>query len=442
VFNPQELLFRSREKIAVLTPASTQFAVVSFEGPDEYSRAGGLAVRVRDLCETLEHEGFRTHLFFIGDPDLPSVEEKGNLILHRWSQWISAYHPGGVYDGEWGKLQDMAGSLPPFLIEGIIRPGTADGRVTVVMGEDWQTATAMIQLSQLAAAAGLAPAVIPVWTANNLYGFDQVDLPALDAATAILTVSRYMKHEMQQFGLTPLVTPNGISPSALVDVQPSDMRELRNAFGAEIALFKIGRYSPDKRWITALDAVALLKQAGARARILIRGDKLAYGQEVLARAAAQGLTVEHLTERYGSVADLAAAIASRPEADVLNLAAFLPDSLLPVIYAASDAVLANSGHEPFGLVGLEVMAAGGLAVVGSTGEDYAEPQRNAIVLDTNDPREIVVQLRRLQSAGDESVRIRQRGKETARGYIWPETIKELFAKLEFVALARGVEVPA
>jgi glycosyltransferase involved in cell wall biosynthesis len=433
----------------LLTPQNAQFAIVSFEGPDEYSRAGGLAVRVRDLCETLEREGFQTHLFFVGDPDLPSIEEWGNLVLHRWSQWVSAYHPGGVYDGEWGKLQDMAGSLPLFLVDGIIRPGLDHGRVTVVMGEDWQTAPTMVQLSQLVEAAGLAPAVIPVWTANNLYGFEQIDIPALDVATTVLTVSRYMKHEMQQYGLNPLVTPNGVSPSALVDVSPADSRQLRNsltpagrAFGEEIALFKIGRFSPDKRWIMALDAVALLKQAGAQARILMRGDKLAYGQEVLSHAAAQGLVVEHLTERYSGVAALAAAVASRPEADVLNLAAFLPDSLLPVIYSACDAVLANSGHEPFGLVGLEVMAAGGLAVVGSTGEDYAEPQRNAVVLDTDDPREIVVQLRRLNTASEETFQIRQRGKETARAYVWPQTIRELFAKLEYVALARGVEVPA
>src|SRR5947209_6672896 len=106
----------------VLTPQNTQVAIVSFEGPDEYARAGGLAVRVRDLCETLAAEDFRTHLFFIGDPRLPAVEERGNLALYRWSQWISAYHLGGVYDGEWGKLQDLTGSLPPFLIDGIIRP--------------------------------------------------------------------------------------------------------------------------------------------------------------------------------------------------------------------------------------------------------------------------------------------------------------------------------
>jgi hypothetical protein len=40
---------------------------------------------------------------------------------------------------------------------------------------------------------------------------------------------------------------------------------------------------------------------------------------------------------------------------------------------SADAVFANSGHEPFGLVGLETMAAGGVACTGCSGEDYAIP---------------------------------------------------------------------
>jgi hypothetical protein len=88
------------------------------------------------------------------------------------------------------------------------------------------------------------------------------------------------------------------------------------------------------------------------------------------------------------------------------------------------------------------MGAGGVALVGSTGEEYAEPDRNAVVLDTDDPREIVIQLQRLQRAPDAVKRLRRRAKETATEYVWPNVLRELFTKLEFVALARGVEVPS
>lgn len=426
--------------MARLTPGNTEFALIAFEGPDEYARAGGLAVRVRDLSETLAGQGFRTHLFFVGDPALPAVEERGNLVLHRWCQWISAYHAGSVYEDEWGKVDDMAGSLPPVLVNDIVRPAAANDKSVVLMAEDWHTARTVVNAAQHLGGAGLRHRVIPLWTANNLYGFHAVDFGALQYASAIATVSRFMKHRMFAYGINPLVTPNGISPSALVTVSRADRQRLRAAFRSQVALFKIGRFTPDKRWMMAIEAVALLKYAGIWSRILIRGDRSDYGHEVLDRARSLGLSIGVLSERYTTTRDLAAAIDARVE-DVLVLTSFLPDALVPVIYAAVDGVMANSGFEPFGLVGLEVMGAGGLAFVGSTGEDYAEPQRNAVVLDTDDPREIVVQLQMLLANPEEIDRLKRNGKKTAKDFLWPEVLRELLAKLEYVAFTRGVEVP-
>jgi glycosyltransferase involved in cell wall biosynthesis len=424
-----------------VSPENTEFAIVSFEGPDEYSRAGGLAVRVRDLAETLAALGFRTHLFFIGDPGLPAVETDGRLTLHRWGQWISAYHPGGVYDGEWNKMQDLSSSLPPVLANEIVRQAASIGRRTVVMGEDWQTVDTMINTAQAVAGAGLSGRCIPVWTANNVFGFDNIDWPVLTSAAQPMTVSRYMKHEMWRYGINPLVAPNGVAPAAIIDVPLGDTQSLRAALGGDIALFKIGRFTGDKGWHPALESVAILKSWGVRARILIRGDRSPYGREVLSRAKELGLSVSDLASRFENVEELADGISIHTEADVLNLTSFLPDSLVPPIYASVDGVLANSGHEPFGLVGLEVMGAGGLAFVGSTGEEYAVADSNAVVLDTGDPREIVVQLLRLRDDPDTAARLKHSAKETARSWIWPKVVPDLLAKLEYVALARGMEKP-
>ena len=84
-----------------LDPEGTVFVLLSFEGPDVYSRAGGLGVRVTGLSRTLARGGYLTYLYFCGDPDLPGEEsqEGGRLQLRRWCQWISAGHRGGVYDG-------------------------------------------------------------------------------------------------------------------------------------------------------------------------------------------------------------------------------------------------------------------------------------------------------------------------------------------------------
>ena len=85
-----------------LQPDQVEFVLLTFEGPDSYSKAGGLGVRVANLADTLASQGFSTHLIFIGGPDHPGREERmnGRLKYHRWCQWISQYHPLGVYDGE------------------------------------------------------------------------------------------------------------------------------------------------------------------------------------------------------------------------------------------------------------------------------------------------------------------------------------------------------
>ena len=131
----------------------------------------------------------------------------------------------------------------------------------------------------------------------------------------------------------------------------------------------------------------------------------------------QGLVVRHI-ESPSDVAGLARLLRESRDADVVNLLSFLNDPTLRAIYSGCDAVLANSGHEPFGLVGLEVMAAGGIPVTGSTGEDYAEAYRNAIVLETDDPLEIVSELSVLKQRPRLVAEMQKHGRSTAREYVW------------------------
>lgn len=70
--------------------------ILAFEGPDAYARAGGIASRLTGLVYALATVGFETHLWFVGDPDLPGHATHDGLRLHRWCQWISRYHPAGV----------------------------------------------------------------------------------------------------------------------------------------------------------------------------------------------------------------------------------------------------------------------------------------------------------------------------------------------------------
>jgi len=425
-----------------LDPVRTVFVILSFEGPDVYSQAGGLGVRVKGLSRGLARMGYTTYLYFCGDPDLPGEEEveDGRLHLRRWCQWISAQHRGGVYDGEEGKIRDWNYSLPSSLIENVIEPAVKAGQYVVILGEEWHTSWSMRLISDALYYRGIRDRVVMLWNANNTYGFDRIEWAALNLASTVTTVSRYMKFRMWDWGQNPIVIPNGIPPEAIIDADPAASARLRSAAAAEHMWFKIGRFDPDKRWLMAVSAAALLKRRGRSVKLLMRGGREPHGAEVIGHAINQGLVVRN-SASPANAAELVTLLTATNGTDIINLTTFLDDSLVPLMYSACDAVLANSGHEPFGLVGLEVMAAGGIAVTGATGEDYAEAYRNSVVVETDDPVEIVTELAALKEKPRLAAHLRRRGRVTARDYLWPKVIGQLMLRIDFAAERQAVSRP-
>jgi len=417
-----------------------QFAMLSLEGPDLYSSAGGLGVRATELCQCLANLGFPTHLFFLGDPDLPARETRvqGGLTLHRWSQWLSALHRRGCYDGEADKVADYSGSLPDWVIENLVGPGAAEGRTTVFLAEEWQTVQAVLNLGERLARAGLDRHALILWNANNLFGFDGIDWAGLQRAAAVTTVSRYMKHRMWFWGVNPMVVPNGI-PLRWLEPVPEDLvRGLRQVFPG-LLLTKVGRYDPDKRWVMAMQALGEMKRRGMAPRLLARGGTEPHRWAVQEEARRQGLVWSEIRlSPRASASEVYEALAHNPEADILELCFYVHEDLMRVLYAGSDMVLANSGNEPFGLVGLEVMGCGGLVFTGSTGEDYARTFANCVVVETDDPREIVEYVASLRAAPGLVAEMRRHARRTAGRYVWERVVADLFQKIKFVAAVRGV----
>jgi glycosyltransferase involved in cell wall biosynthesis len=425
-----------------LSPDTATFCLLSFEGPDRYAQAGGLGVRITHLAETLAQHGFETHLLFVGDPAAPGRESSfdGRLTLHRWCQWISAYHPAGVYDGEEGKLRDFNQSAPPFIIEQIIRPALKAGRLPVILAEEWHTAEALILLSNQLDAVGLRERCVLFWNANNTMSFHRVDWQRLDMVSQLTTVSRYMKHLMWKMDLNPLVIPNGIPAMLLKPVNDEQVTALRNALELDhsaLMLFKVGRFDPAKRWLMAMEAAAKLKSEGYRVVFPLRGGIEPHGAEVLARARELGLVVRDVHGAPESWQDMLILLQHAPPADVYNLRFFMSQDMLRPFYAAADAVLANSGHEPFGLVGLEAMAAGGMVYTGATGEEYTLGGQAAVVLDTENPEEIVSTVLALKQSPYRAAAMRSDAQERAASFTWEEVSKILLEKIRFIAQAEG-----
>jgi glycosyltransferase involved in cell wall biosynthesis len=402
----------------------TQFHILSFEGPDGYSRAGGIASRITGLSEALAEAGFETHLWFVGDPHLPGHETRGQLSWHRWCQWISRYHSAGVYDGEEGKRTDYAASLPPFLLREVLLPYLQRGGRAVVLAEEWQTVDTVLHMDWLLRNAAVRDQVTIFWNANNTFSFERIDWDRLAAAAVITTVSRFMKYQLWERGVNPLVISNGLTPDAFVPPEREAVAALHSRLRNRTLLTKVARWDPDKRWLLAIDTVRVLKNLGWRPLLLARGGVEGHGAEVLAKAAAAGLRVAERTSPVG-VRGLLQALEGNDDADIVHLRTPLDPESCRVLFCGSAAVLANSGREPFGLVGLETMAAGGVACTGSTGEDYAVPGQNALVLETADPWEFVTLFRELRANPARDRALRRAGRATAEQYSWPHIVRRL-----------------
>jgi glycosyltransferase involved in cell wall biosynthesis len=299
--------------------APLQFHVLSFEGPDTYAQAGGIASRITGLTQALALAGFETHLWFIGDPDLPGHETCEHLRLHRWCQWISRHHPAGVYAGEAVKHDDYAASLPPFLLREVLLPNLQRGGRAVVLAEEWHTVHAVLHLDWLLRCAGVRQQVTILWNANNTFGFERIDWGRLAAAAVITTVSRYMKHYLRGSGVDSLVLPNGLSADTFAPPEQHAVAEFRHRFRHRTVVTKVAHWDPDKRWLLAIDIMRALKGQGWHPLLIARGGVEAHGAEVLQAAANAGLRVVERTAPRAGVGGLLQALEGLNGADVVSL---------------------------------------------------------------------------------------------------------------------------
>jgi glycosyltransferase involved in cell wall biosynthesis len=402
-----------------------QFHILCFEGPDPYSRAGGLATRVEGLTHTLAELGYESHLWFVGDPDAPGHEERGRLHLHRWAQWVSRHHPGGVYDGEFGKHPEFSRTVPPHLLQEWLLPHLRFGGRAVVLAEEWHTVNAVLHLHWLLERQRVRDRVAILWNANNTFGFWGIDWRRLSRAARITTVSRYMRQLMQPLGVDATVIPNGLPIEAFDPPDRSVCNAFRRWFRDRMVVVKMARFDPDKRWLAAVRSIALMKHAGWRPLLVARGGAEAHGAEVMAAIRAHGLVCVDREWREGGPGDLLEALRDVDDVDVVNLRSHVGRGERAILFRAADAVLANSRHEPFGLVGLETMAVAGLACTGCTGEDYAVGGQNALVLETGDPAEFLGMYSRLRARPETARAMRRAGRSTAQRYAWHNVVDRI-----------------
>jgi glycosyltransferase involved in cell wall biosynthesis len=187
-----------------------------------------------------------------------------------------------------------------------------------------------------------------------------------------------------------------------------------------------------------------MKRQSWRPLLIARGGTEPHGEEVIDAARSRGLEVIERKWRGPGVRGLMEALRDVGDADMVLLRSHVDPEARRTLFRGVNAVLANSQHEPFGLVGLETMAAGGIACTGCSGEDYAIAGQNALVLETADPQEFVGLFERLRSNPSAATALRRSGRSTAQRYAWPQVARGvLLPRIELArAAARPLRRPA
>jgi len=108
-----------------------------------------------------------------------------------------------------------------------------------VLGEEWHTAEAMSRISDLLYYEGLRDKAVMFWNANNTYGFERINWARLSFAITITTVSKYMKHIMRNWGINPLVIPNGIPSEILEEVDEVHVMRLKGLMDTDFIVSEV-----------------------------------------------------------------------------------------------------------------------------------------------------------------------------------------------------------
>lgn len=208
---------------------------------------------------------------------------------------------------------------------------------------------------------------------------------ALAAADAVLAASSFMVGEAVLHGADPTRTHLVPLATHLEDAPPASPRD-----GDPLVILFASRLTREKGVTLLLDAFA---------RMHVRAELEIAGSGIAARA----------TER---------AVAAHPARERIRLLGHLDGGGMRQAYARAAAVVVPSlWPEPFGLVGIEALAAGRPVVTTGVGgsADWARVDLGVLVVSPGDPEALAAALDRILSDPDWTMRARTAGAPWARG---------------------------
>ncbi|MDQ4025487.1 MAG: glycosyltransferase family 4 protein [Actinomycetota bacterium] len=321
---------------------SARVLILSWEYPPLIE--GGLARHVRKLAENLVEFGVDVHVLTRGHEESPDEEEVAGVLVHRVHEPKRPRELGEFVTWVEHMNADM-------LAAGVERGDRYD--FDVVHGHDWLVAVAGDHLARRfrcplavtihATEYGRHQGWVDKHPQSHIHGIEKW---MANRADRVVTCSAYMReHVSDIYGIDEArvaVIPNGIDPTDLVPV--ADLDTLRCEFAApdERLVLLVGRLVYEKGFQLALEALPGLIDRVGNVRFIVAGSGT-HEQELRTQASELGL------DAHGT------------------FVGWIGDDVLHSLYRISDLTVVPSIYEPFGLVALEAMASGCLAIVADTG---------------------------------------------------------------------------
>ncbi|GAB7387639.1 hypothetical protein BSNK01_14760 [Bacillaceae bacterium] len=376
----------SREKRRIL--------MLAWEYPPKV--VGGLARAVYDLSRALAAEGEEVHVLTSAVADAPRYETMNGVHVHR----LSTYLYEGAHD-----FFDWIFQLNLAIVDHVEQMTRKGYSFHVIHAHDWLVGYAARQLKRQL---GL-PLVVTIHATE--YGRNQgiyTDLQRkihqeerqlTHEAQKVIVCSRYMKEEVQRVLQLPSEKieriPNGVDPE---QVRAGKAKPPRAAFALpdEKIVFFVGRMVREKGVHLLLQAVPAVLRECPEAKFVLAG---------------KGPMLDGLKRK----------------AEELGIAAkvlftgFIDDGTRNALFHYAYVSVFPSLYEPFGIVALEAMAAGGAVIAADTGglREMIEHRGDGLTFYAGNPQSLADQL--IAALRDPSLiaACRRRGREKVmREYEW------------------------
>ena len=307
---------------------------------------GGLGRHVEALARELAAQGHDVRVVTRGDTAERHTEVRDGVRVVR-----AAADPLAI-DFATETLLSWSQAFEHSLLRAAL-PLVRRWRPDVVHGHDWLVAQSALTLTETSA----APLVVTLhateagrhhgWLPQPLNrAIHSVELMLARRAAQLITCSTTMQDEVTRLFELPAervhVIPNGIDATRWVATARARSAARTRLGGAGPLLVYAGRLMHEKGVQTLLRALRPLREAHPGLRLAVAGTGV---HEPKLHELARRLRVARAVDWLG----------------------FVPETELPALLGAADAVVVPSLYEPFGIVALEAAVAGAPLVVAETG---------------------------------------------------------------------------